>query len=85
MANYMYGLPGDDKETIKKTYELSVELCTSDGIFIQRWLCLVACTNKELKMVLKCLKVILLLISCIRYYMFAYRKAEIVGNIKIKR
>ncbi len=29
MANYMYGLPGDDKETIKKTYELSVELCTS--------------------------------------------------------
>lgn len=29
MANYMYGLPGDDKETIKKTYDLSVELCTS--------------------------------------------------------
>ncbi len=29
MANYMYGLPGDDQETIKKTYELSVELCTS--------------------------------------------------------
>jgi len=29
MANYMYGLPGDDHETIKKTYELSLELCTS--------------------------------------------------------
>ncbi len=29
MANYMYGLPGDDYETIKKTYELSLELCTS--------------------------------------------------------
>ena len=29
MANYMYGLPGDDQETIKKTYDLSVELCTS--------------------------------------------------------
>ena len=29
MANYMFGLPGDDKETIKKTYELSVDLCTS--------------------------------------------------------
>ena len=29
MANYMYGLPGDDHETIKKTYDLSVELCTS--------------------------------------------------------
>ena len=29
MANYMYGLPGDDKETIKKTFELSLELCTS--------------------------------------------------------
>ena len=29
MANYMYGLPGDDKESIKKTFELSIELCTS--------------------------------------------------------
>lgn len=29
MANYMYGLPGDDHGTIKKTYELSLELCTS--------------------------------------------------------
>lgn len=29
MANYMYGLPGDDYETINKTYELSIELCTS--------------------------------------------------------
>jgi len=29
MANYMFGLPGDDKKTIKKTFELSVELCTS--------------------------------------------------------
>ena len=29
MANYMYGLPGDDKETIKKTFELSLDLCTS--------------------------------------------------------
>jgi len=25
----MYGLPGDDYDTIKKTYELSLELCTS--------------------------------------------------------
>ena len=29
MANYIYGLPGDDKETIKKTLNLSKELCTS--------------------------------------------------------
>ena len=29
MANYIFGLPGDDRETIKKTYDLSVELCTS--------------------------------------------------------
>ena len=29
MANYMYGLPGDDQETIKKTFDLSIELCTS--------------------------------------------------------
>ncbi len=29
MANYMFGLPGDDYETIKRTYELSLELCTS--------------------------------------------------------
>lgn len=29
MANYMYGLPGDDHNSIKKTYELSLELCTS--------------------------------------------------------
>ncbi len=29
MANYMFGLPGDDDETIKKTFDLSVELCTS--------------------------------------------------------
>ncbi len=29
MANYIFGLPGDDKETIKKTYELSLDLCTS--------------------------------------------------------
>tara|TARA_Y100000590_G_scaffold127688_1_gene145991 strand:+ start:26790 stop:28349 length:1560 start_codon:yes stop_codon:yes gene_type:complete len=29
MANYIYGLPGDTKETMKKTYDLSVELCTS--------------------------------------------------------
>lgn len=29
MANYMFGLPGDDNDTIKKTYELSLELCTS--------------------------------------------------------
>ena len=30
MANYMYGLPGDDQDTIKKTFDLSIELCTSD-------------------------------------------------------
>lgn len=29
MANYIYGLPGDTKETIEKTFELSKELCTS--------------------------------------------------------
>ncbi|MDB3982334.1 B12-binding domain-containing radical SAM protein [Candidatus Pelagibacter sp.] len=29
MANYMFGLPGDDNNTIKKTYDLSLELCTS--------------------------------------------------------
>lgn len=28
MANYIYGLPGDTKETIQKTFELSKELCT---------------------------------------------------------
>jgi radical SAM superfamily enzyme YgiQ (UPF0313 family) len=29
MANYMYGLPGDNYETIKKTLDLSIKLCTS--------------------------------------------------------
>ena len=29
MANYIFGLPGDDEHTVKKTYDLSVELCTS--------------------------------------------------------
>jgi len=29
MANYIYGLPGDTKETMKKTFDLSLELCTS--------------------------------------------------------
>ena len=29
MANYIYGLPGDTKETMKKTFELSLELCTA--------------------------------------------------------
>jgi radical SAM superfamily enzyme YgiQ (UPF0313 family) len=28
MANYIYGLPGDTKETIEKTFQLSKELCT---------------------------------------------------------
>ena len=28
MANYIYGLPGDNEETIQKTFELSVELNT---------------------------------------------------------
>ena len=28
MANYIFGLPGDDKDSLKKTYELSVELNT---------------------------------------------------------
>ena len=28
MANYIYGLPGDTKETIEKTFQLSIELCT---------------------------------------------------------
>ncbi len=29
MANYMFGLPGDTEETIQKTFDLSLELCTS--------------------------------------------------------
>ena len=29
MANYIFGLPGDTVETIKKTYKLSEELCTA--------------------------------------------------------
>ena len=29
MANYIYGLPGDTKETMKKTFDLSLELCTA--------------------------------------------------------
>ena len=29
MANYIYGLPGDTKETIEETLKLSLELCTS--------------------------------------------------------
>jgi len=29
MANYIFGLPGDDKESMKNTFELSKELCTS--------------------------------------------------------
>jgi len=29
MANYIFGLPGDNKKTIKKTFDLSLELCTA--------------------------------------------------------
>ena len=29
MANYIFGLPGDTRKTINKTYELSEELCTA--------------------------------------------------------
>tara|TARA_B100001123_G_scaffold80096_1_gene90955 strand:+ start:508 stop:2058 length:1551 start_codon:yes stop_codon:yes gene_type:complete len=29
MANYIYGLPGDTEQTIKKTFELSLDLCTT--------------------------------------------------------
>ena len=29
MANYIFGLPGDTKETIEKTFNLSLELCTA--------------------------------------------------------
>ena len=29
MANYIFGLPGDDKDTIKKTFDLSLDLCTA--------------------------------------------------------
>ena len=29
MANYIYGLPGDTKESMKKTFDLSIELCTA--------------------------------------------------------
>jgi len=29
MANYIFGLPGDTRETMKKTFDLSLELCTA--------------------------------------------------------
>ena len=29
MANYIYGLPGDTKHTVEKTFKLSLELCTA--------------------------------------------------------
>ena len=29
MANYIFGLPGDDKKSMKETFDLSKELCTS--------------------------------------------------------
>ena len=29
MANYIFGLPGDDNKTIQKTFDLSLELCTA--------------------------------------------------------
>ena len=29
MANYIFGLPGDTKSTMKKTFDLSLELCTA--------------------------------------------------------
>ena len=29
MANYIFGLPGDTNETMKKTFDLSIELCTA--------------------------------------------------------
>ena len=29
MANYIFGLPGDTEDTIKKTFELSLKLCTA--------------------------------------------------------
>ena len=29
MANYIYGLPGDDVDSINETFDLSLELCTS--------------------------------------------------------
>jgi anaerobic magnesium-protoporphyrin IX monomethyl ester cyclase len=29
MANYIFGLPGDDSSTVKKTFDLSLDLCTS--------------------------------------------------------
>ena len=29
MANYIYGLPGDNKDSMKKTYDLSLDLCTA--------------------------------------------------------
>jgi radical SAM superfamily enzyme YgiQ (UPF0313 family) len=29
MANYIFGLPGDTKESIEETFNLSLELCTS--------------------------------------------------------
>jgi len=29
MANYIFGLPGDNKKTMKKTFDLSLELCTA--------------------------------------------------------
>ena len=29
MANYIYGLPGDNKQTIDQTFNLSIDLCTA--------------------------------------------------------
>mgnify|MGYP001230124666 CR=1 FL=1 len=29
MANYIYGLPGDNEKTINETFQLSIDLCTS--------------------------------------------------------
>ena len=29
MANYIFGFAGDDKDTINKTFDLSLELCTA--------------------------------------------------------
>ena len=47
MANYIYGLPGDDKETIQKTFELSLGYVQQAGTLMQQWLYQVVCYTKK--------------------------------------
>ena len=38
MGNYIFGLPGDTKETMRKTFDLSKELCTAGWNTYTAWL-----------------------------------------------